>query len=87
MNNHRLSQKDEPKPEQRNVINGLRREGYTDLCVKNGMVCGLKRSVVFGGQATIYVNMEDLDNTRTYPRKSYTEARADLELWDGTGDP
>lgn len=71
--------------EREELVNRLSKEdGYSNICVKNGKICGLSRfifttAIISGMDETGYVERWCYHNSST--------ALQEFNAWDGTGEP
>lgn len=62
----------------------LKSEGYTDLKIINGKICGIHRFIFTTG---LVVGLDEIGYEGRYCYETKSEALTDLESWDGNGDP
>ena len=60
------------------------RQGYTDLCEREGVVCGLQ---MFMYTAGLMVGIDSFGYERRYCYERAADARRALAAWDGRGHP
>jgi hypothetical protein len=75
---------DEKSLQQQPWLDALRAEGFSDLCVRAGLLCAVKD---FNFTTAIVVGMDPVGYQRRYCFEHAQDARHALAAWDGRHHP